>query len=255
LPKQADPTQPLLVVDGLKTYFSLDGRPFTAVDGVSFRLDQGEALGIAGESGCGKTTTALSLVRLLPRNARIEAGSIRYFGSTWSRRARTPASLSMARDLDRLPGRDERPQPGPRLRDQIAEPLMERLNLSEKVARTRAGELLELVGIPKKRGGAYPHELSGGMRQRAMIAMALACDPAIVIGDEPTTALDVMIQAQILELLERLRHELGLSMIRSPISSKHPPRVAASEAGRSPPRGRRRRGPGCAATRPLRRGP
>ena len=100
-----------------------------------------------------------------------------------------------------------------RLRDQIAEPLTERLGVPEKAARRRAGELLELVGIPKKRGGAYPHELSGGMRQRAMIAMALACDPAIVIGDEPTTALDVMVQAQILELLERLRHELGLSLI------------------------------------------
>jgi oligopeptide/dipeptide ABC transporter ATP-binding protein len=100
-----------------------------------------------------------------------------------------------------------------RVRDQIAEPLRYRLNQSESASRARAVELLDLVGIPKKRSDAYPHELSGGMRQRAMIAMALACDPAIVIGDEPTTALDVMVQAQILELLERLRRDLGLSLI------------------------------------------
>jgi oligopeptide/dipeptide ABC transporter ATP-binding protein len=100
-----------------------------------------------------------------------------------------------------------------RVRDQIAEPIEERLGVTGADARTRAGDLLELVGIPRKRGRAYPHELSGGMRQRAMIAMALACDPAIVIGDEPTTALDVMVQAQILELLESLRHKLGLSLI------------------------------------------
>jgi oligopeptide/dipeptide ABC transporter ATP-binding protein len=100
-----------------------------------------------------------------------------------------------------------------RLRDQVAEPLVERLAGSPREARRRAGDLLELVGIPRKRGGAYPHELSGGMRQRAMIAMALACDPAIVVGDEPTTALDVMVQAQILELLEDLRRKLGLSLI------------------------------------------
>jgi oligopeptide/dipeptide ABC transporter ATP-binding protein len=100
-----------------------------------------------------------------------------------------------------------------RVRDQIAEPLQYRLGQSESTARARAVELLDLVGIPRRRSGAYPHELSGGMRQRAMIAMALACDPAIVIGDEPTTALDVMVQAQILELLEGLRRELGLSLI------------------------------------------
>jgi oligopeptide/dipeptide ABC transporter ATP-binding protein len=100
-----------------------------------------------------------------------------------------------------------------RVRDQIAEPIQQRLGESEKASRKRAGDLLELVGIPRKRGMAYPHELSGGMRQRAMIAMALACDPAVVIGDEPTTALDVMVQAQILELLEALRHRLGLSLI------------------------------------------
>jgi oligopeptide/dipeptide ABC transporter ATP-binding protein len=103
--------------------------------------------------------------------------------------------------------------PVQRVRDQIAEPVELRLGLDRSTSRKRAGDLLELVGIPRKRGAAYPHELSGGMRQRAMIAMALACDPAVVIGDEPTTALDVMVQAQILELLERLRHELGLSLI------------------------------------------
>jgi oligopeptide/dipeptide ABC transporter ATP-binding protein len=100
-----------------------------------------------------------------------------------------------------------------RVRDQIAEPIQYRLGQPEAAARIRAVELLDLVGIPRKRSGSYPHELSGGMRQRAMIAMALACDPAIVVGDEPTTALDVMVQAQILELLERLRRELGLSLI------------------------------------------
>src|SRR6187431_2542047 len=103
--------------------------------------------------------------------------------------------------------------PVQRVRDQIAEPITERLGETPKAARKRARDLLERVGIPKKRGDAYPHELSGGMRQRAMIAMALACDPAIVIGDEPTTALDVMVQAQILDLLEHLRQELGLSLI------------------------------------------
>jgi peptide/nickel transport system ATP-binding protein len=97
--------------------------------------------------------------------------------------------------------------------DQIAEPMQERLQLSESESRKRARDLLERVGIPRKRANAYPHELSGGMRQRAMIAMALACDPAVVIGDEPTTALDVMVQAQVLQLLEELREELGLSLI------------------------------------------
>src|SRR5919107_5168852 len=103
--------------------------------------------------------------------------------------------------------------PARRTREQIAEPIAIRLGEPKDRALRRAGELLELVGIPRQRGSAYPHELSGGMRQRAMIAMALACDPAIIIGDEPTTALDVMVQAQILELLERLRRDLGLSLI------------------------------------------
>ena len=214
LPRQADPTQPLLAVDDLKTYFTLDGATVHAVDGVSFRLDQGEALGIAGESGCGKTTTALSLVRLLPGNARIAGGSIRYFGIDLVPKSDNAIRRYRWREISIVfQGAMNALNPVQRLRDQIVEPLTERLGVSDREARKRAGELLELVGIPKKRGGAYPHELSGGMRQRAMIAMALACDPAIVIGDEPTTALDVMIQAQILVLLEDLRRKLGLSLI------------------------------------------
>jgi oligopeptide/dipeptide ABC transporter ATP-binding protein len=214
LPKQADPDAPLLVVDGLKTYFSLGPETVHAVDGVSFRLDHGEALGIAGESGCGKTTTALSLVRLLPANATIVEGSIKLYGIDLVKKSPDALRRYRWREVSIVfQGAMNALNPVHRLRDQIAEPLTERLGVSERDARRRAGELLELVGIPKKRGGAYPHELSGGMRQRAMIAMALACRPAIVIGDEPTTALDVMVQAQILELLESLRHELGLSLI------------------------------------------
>ncbi len=214
LPKQADPSQPLLVVENLRTHFSLDGDTVRAVDGVSFTLQQGEALGIAGESGCGKTTTALSLVRLLPSNARIVEGSIRYFGIDLVQKSDEALRRYRWREISIVfQGAMNALNPVHRLREQIAEPLRERLNLSPPAARKKAGDLLELVGIPRKRGSAYPHELSGGMRQRAMIAMALACDPAVVIGDEPTTALDVMVQAQILELLERLRRELGLSLI------------------------------------------
>ncbi len=214
LPRLADPGQPLLVVENLQTYFSLEGATVRAVDGVSFQLDEGEAMGIAGESGCGKTTTALSLVQLLPGNANVVGGSVRYYGIDLL--TKTPNQLRRYRWREIsivFQGAMNALNPVQRLGDQLVEPLTERLQVGDKAARKRAGELLELVGIPKKRASAYPHELSGGMRQRAMIAMALACDPAIVIGDEPTTALDVMVQAQILELLEDLRHKLGLSLI------------------------------------------
>jgi len=214
LPKLADPAAPLLEVEDLKNHFQLESGTVRAVDGVSFRLDAGEALGIAGESGCGKTTTALSLIRLLPANARIVAGSVKLYGIDLVPKNDSALRRYRWREISIVfQGAMNALNPVHRLHDQIAEPLMERLNVSEKEARKRAGDLLELVGIPRKRGSAYPHELSGGMRQRAMIAMALACDPAIVIGDEPTTALDVMVQAQILELLEDLRHKLGLSLI------------------------------------------
>jgi peptide/nickel transport system ATP-binding protein len=181
---------------------------------VSFRLDAGEALGIAGESGCGKTTTALSLVRILPANARVVSGSIRLHGIDLATKSENALRRYRWREISIVfQGAMNALNPVQRIRDQIAEPIVQRLGESPKVARTRAGDLLELVGIPRRRGRAYPHELSGGMRQRAMIAMALACDPAIVIGDEPTTALDVMVQAQILALLEDLRRKLGLSLL------------------------------------------
>jgi oligopeptide/dipeptide ABC transporter ATP-binding protein len=214
LPKGADPDAPLLVVDDLKTYFTLDGKTVRAVDGISFTLNHGEALGLAGESGCGKTTTALSLVRLLPSNARIAAGSVKMFGVDLVQKGDKGLRRYRWREISIVfQGAMNALNPVRRIEEQIAEPIEVRLGVEPKAAAARASELLELVGIPRKRGRAYPHELSGGMRQRAMIAMALACDPAIVIGDEPTTALDVMVQAQILELLERLRRDLGLSLI------------------------------------------
>ena len=214
LPKQADPAAPLLAVRDLKTHFKLSSGWVKAVDGVSFRLNDGEALGLAGESGCGKTTTALSLVRLLPGNASIRSGSIDLFGIDLVPKTEAQLRRYRWREISIVfQGAMNALNPVQRIGDQIAEPIEIRLGESQEQARKRSAELLELVGIPRKRAKAYPHELSGGMRQRAMIAMALACDPAIVIGDEPTTALDVMVQAQILELLERLRRDLGLSLI------------------------------------------
>jgi len=214
LPKQADPAAPLLVVEDLRTYFTLESGTVRAVDGVSFRLDDGEALGIVGESGCGKTTTALSLVRLLPANARVVGGSVKLFGIDLRTKSENAIRRYRWREIAIIfQGAMNALNPVQRVGDQVAEPVEQRLGLSAAEAQKRARELLELVGIPKGRSRAYPHELSGGMRQRAMIAMALACDPAIIIGDEPTTALDVMVQAQILELLEDLRAKLGLSLI------------------------------------------
>ncbi|HKG57860.1 MAG TPA: ABC transporter ATP-binding protein, partial [Candidatus Limnocylindrales bacterium] len=214
LPKLAVPNAPLLEVTDLKAHFRLESGWVRAVDGVSFRLNDGEALGLAGESGCGKTTTALSLVRLLPANGRIKGGKVELFGIDLVPKSEHALRRYRWREISIVfQGAMNALNPVRRVRDQIAEPIEVRLGQSQRSARAKADELLELVGIPKRRGMAYPHELSGGMRQRAMIAMALACDPAVVIGDEPTTALDVMVQAQILQLLEQLRRDLGLSLI------------------------------------------
>ncbi len=215
LPDGADPTAPLLEVRDLAVRFRTpSGASVRAVGGMSFRLDAGEAMGIAGESGCGKTTTALSLVHLLPGTGRVSAGSVKLFGIDLVPLTERQLARYRWREISMVfQGAMNALNPVQRVGDQIAEPIEVRLGQSRDASRKRAGELLELVGIPRQRASAYPHELSGGMRQRAMIAMALACDPAVVIGDEPTTALDVMVQAQILQLLERLRRELGLSLL------------------------------------------
>jgi len=207
--------QRLLHVENLVLHFKTTQGAVQAVDGVDFDLDVHRAVVILGESGCGKSSLAKAILRLLPRNVERYSGEVYLQGQD-----------VMALDEEefrhnvRWVGMSLVPQaamnalnPVQRIGDQIAEPMIERLGLSSADAAKRSRELLELVGIPKARARSYPHELSGGMRQRAMIAMALACDPAVVIGDEPTTALDVMVQAQILELLEDLRERLGLSLI------------------------------------------
>jgi peptide/nickel transport system ATP-binding protein len=206
----------LLEVRDLVVEFTLgDGRAARAVDGISFDVDAGEAVGLVGESGCGKTTTALAITRLLPSNGRIAGGSVRLAGdeiSTMSpddfrRRRWTDVSIIFQGAMNAL-------NPVRRVGDQVAEPIeLHQPGLSQAAIRSRVGELFELVGISPERAREYPHQFSGGMRQRVMIAMALACRPRLVIGDEPTTALDVMVQAQILDLLERLRRELGLALI------------------------------------------
>ncbi len=185
-----------------------------AVDGVSFDLDEGEALGLAGESGCGKTTTALSLMRLLPYNGKIVSGSILFRGRDLVKVSDLRIRKIRWKEISIIfQGAMNSLNPVRNIGQQIAEPIILHEKVDEDEATNRVGELLELVGINRDRRRDFPHEFSGGMRQRVMIAMALACNPKIVIADEPVTALDVMIQAQILELLERLRKELHLSMI------------------------------------------
>ena len=205
---------PLLEVKDLKVQFTTPDGDVRAVDGVTFSLDVGESLGLAGESGCGKTTAALSIMRLLPKNGRIVGGSIKYQGYDLVTLTQPQLrGIRWAHISIIFQGAMNALNPVKRVGVQIAEPIKLHEKVDDEVANKRVGELLELVGIHKDRATEYPHEFSGGMRQRVMIAMALACNPKLVIADEPVTALDVMIQAQILELLERLKRELGLSMI------------------------------------------
>ena len=206
---------PLLEVNQLKTYFKILRGYVKAVDNISFSIEKGEAIGLAGESGCGKTTTALSILRILPSNGEIKEGNIMFSGMDITK----ISDEKMRKDVRWkgisivFQGAMNAFNPVYRVGDQIVEAitLHESIRKSEAVA--RAKKLLELVGIEPSRFSNYPHEFSGGMKQRALIAMSISCNPSVLIADEPGTALDVIVQAQILKLLLELKKNLNLSMI------------------------------------------
>jgi peptide/nickel transport system ATP-binding protein len=209
--------EPLLRIEGLQTHFRTDEALVRAVDGVSYDVHMGETLAVVGESGSGKSVTALSILRLIPEPpGRIVGGRILFKGrdllqlDAASMRAIRGKEISMIfqEPMTSL-------NPVYTCGEQIIETLVLHERLDRKAARARAIEMLQRVGIPaaEQRVDEYPHQMSGGMRQRVMIAMALACRPAILIADEPTTALDVTIQAQILELLKQLQREFGMAVI------------------------------------------
>jgi peptide/nickel transport system ATP-binding protein len=204
----------LLELEDLHVWFDLgDGRELHAVQGVSVSLDSGQRLGLVGESGCGKTTTVLGMLGLLPPSASVSGrvllnGRDILAGGEDTIRPHRWTDLAIV-----FQGAMNALNPVQTVSSQIVEALEVHERASGKAARTRAGELLESVGIPRDRGERFPHEFSGGMRQRAAIAMALACDPSVLVADEPTTALDVMVQAQILELLDALCRDFGLALM------------------------------------------
>ena len=213
-------TEPLLRVRDLRTYFVTERGSGTAraVDGVSFELYPGETLGIVGESGSGKTVTSLSVLRLIPEPpGHIRPGSYIEFEGRNLLTLSPPELRAIRGNQIAMVFQEPMTSLNPvfTVGDQIAEAAIIHQGLSRRAARARAIEMLTLVGMPDPAGRVdhYPHQLSGGMRQRVMIAMALVCHPKVLIADEPTTALDVTIQAQILELLERLQRELGMAIM------------------------------------------
>src|SRR5690554_4799384 len=207
----------ILEVVDLKTYFDTDEGTVKAVDGVSFHLDRGETLAVVGESGSGKSVTSLSVMRLIPTPpGRIAGGQILFEGQDLVKKSE--------REMRKIRGNDismifQEPMtslnPVYTVGDQIAEAIVLHQGKTKRQAMSLAAEMLDLVGIPEpgKRVKNYPHQMSGGMRQRVMIAMALSCSPKLLIADEPTTALDVTIQAQILDLMRELQSEEGMAVL------------------------------------------
>jgi oligopeptide/dipeptide ABC transporter ATP-binding protein len=208
-------TQSLLNVNNLRVSFSNKKKTTNIVAGLSFQVEKGKTLCIVGESGCGKSMTSLSIMGLLPENGKIE-GDILLKGENLTAKSTKQMSKIRGNQISMI---FQEPMtslnPVQTVGKQIAETIILHQDVSKKEARVKAIDMLRLVGIPspEKRIDAYPHELSGGMRQRVMIAIALSCNPELLIADEPTTALDVTIQAQILDLMKNLQHELEMGII------------------------------------------
>jgi peptide/nickel transport system ATP-binding protein len=205
----------MLEVNNLKMFYETLRGKVKAVEDVTFRLKKGDAFGLAGESGCGKTSVALTILRLLPTNAKVISGEIMFHGEnllgidkeTFRKKIRwKKISVIFQGAMNSL-------NPVRKIGDLMSEAILCHENISKNEALERTSKLLDLVGIGADRIGRYPHELSGGMKQRTVIAMALACNPDLIIADEPTTALDVITQAQVLNVMKELQQKLGLSMI------------------------------------------
>ena len=208
--------KPLLEVKGLKTYFYTEDGVVRAVDGVNFEVYPGEVLGLVGESGCGKSVTSLSIMRLISKPGKVDAGEILLDGENLLNLSEEEMTKVRGNRISMI---FQQPQtalnPVFKVGDQLAEVLNVHQDMGKEAGWKRAIALLKMVGVPdpERRVEAFPHELSGGMAQRVMIAMALACVPELLIADEPTTALDVTIQAQILDLMRDMRKEMGTSVI------------------------------------------
>jgi peptide/nickel transport system ATP-binding protein len=206
--------QSLLRVSGLKVYYHISQGIVKAVDNIDFTVDCGEFVGISGESGCGKTTTALALLRILPREGVVEGGKILFNDCDILTLKRKQLQAFRWRDISMVfQGAMNSLNPVHRVINQMINAILIHEKMPREQAREMALELIESVGIDSSRATAYPHELSGGMKQRLMIALALVLHPPLVIADEPTTALDVMIQAQILDLFKQLRKQTSLSLL------------------------------------------
>ena len=205
----------LLKVENVKMYWQVLRGYVKAVDDVSFSLEKGHSLGLAGESGCGKTSTALTILRLLPYNGRIMSGNIFFNGEEMLQMddQRFQKEIRWKKMSVIFQGAMNALHPIHRIGDQITEAILLHENIGKKEAVERASKLLDLVGIGAERIDRYPHELSGGLKQRTVIAMALACNPDLIFADEPTTALDVIVQAQVLKVIQELQRKLNLSMI------------------------------------------
>lgn len=205
----------ILKVEDLSVFFKINEGIVRAVENVSFKLKDGESIGLVGESGCGKTTTALSIMGMIPSNGYVDNGKIFFDGDNitkntelqWQNYRWNKIAMIFQGAMNSL-------NPVMKINDQISEAIkLHNPNISKEKLDGRVKELFKLVGLDEKRINYYPHEFSGGMKQRVMIAMALACNPNLIIGDEPTTALDVMVQAQIIDLINDLRRKLNMSMI------------------------------------------